>query len=386
MPFGNMLVGRSPKIAVVLGGGGVKGFAHIGVLRALEERAIQPTTYAGTSIGALLAAAAVNGMSVDEMAQRAESLRRRDLFRINHFGMLLERMRSPSIYMEEPLRELCRAVVPAGTFADLPIRLLVNTVDVERGTQVVWGLPGLQDVQVQDAVYASCALPGFFPPGKVNGRTCVDGGVIDNLPVSIASLDADLVIAVDVGSSDLTPVADAGTQGFASIYMRSATTMMHALQQFPLDHWGGPPMVLIRPKVGEEWLSFSGTAQHIREGYRAAKLALEHYDAYLEQPGGVFPRKRVELSVNRERCIGCGLCVALAPQSMGLDSSGKAFARTRTADWSPSDGDFVHHCPTAAIEVRSLEQLAPPPAMPAPAILATDGGEEEEDPPALGAA
>src|SRR5919199_6078505 len=104
------------RVALVLGGGGMKGFAHIGVLRALEERKIKPSIYAGTSIGALIAAAAVGRMPVSEMARRAESLRRRDLFRINHFGMLLERMRSPSIYLEEPLRDLCAAVVPAGTF------------------------------------------------------------------------------------------------------------------------------------------------------------------------------------------------------------------------------------------------------------------------------
>ena len=107
------------KIALVLGGGGMKGFAHIGVLRALEERKIKPTVYAGTSIGALIAAAAVGRMPVEEMARRAESLRRRDLFRINHFGMLLDRMRSPSIYLEEPLRDLCRSIVPAQRFTDL---------------------------------------------------------------------------------------------------------------------------------------------------------------------------------------------------------------------------------------------------------------------------
>src|ERR1051326_5000900 len=134
------------RVALVLGGGGMKGFAHIGVLRALEERKIRPTTYAGTSIGPLIAAAAVGRMPVEEMARRAESLRRRDLFRINHFGMLLERMRSPSIYLEEPLRELTHAVVPEGTFADLPGRLLVNTVDIERGMQVIWGLRGLENV------------------------------------------------------------------------------------------------------------------------------------------------------------------------------------------------------------------------------------------------
>ena len=80
--------------------------------------------------------------------------------------------------------------------------------------------------------------------------------MIDNLPVGPASLNADVVIAVDVGSSDLLPTNDIVTQGFASIYMRAATTMMHALQQFPLTHWEGPPMVLIRPRCGEDWLSF----------------------------------------------------------------------------------------------------------------------------------
>src|SRR5438477_3161202 len=114
------------RIALVLGGGGMKGFAHIGVMKALEERGIVPTLYAGTSIGALLGAARVGGMSVDEQARRAESLKRRDLFRINHFGMLMERMRSPSIYLEEPLRELCQAVVPPGKFSDLGATLHVN--------------------------------------------------------------------------------------------------------------------------------------------------------------------------------------------------------------------------------------------------------------------
>ena len=125
------------RIALVLGGGGMKGFAHIGVLRALEEAGIRPTCFAGTSIGALIAAAHLGGMSLDEMERRALGLRKRDLFRINHVGMLFERMRSPSIYLEEPLRALCSNAVPRTTFDELQAPLLVNTVDVERGTQVV---------------------------------------------------------------------------------------------------------------------------------------------------------------------------------------------------------------------------------------------------------
>jgi NTE family protein len=348
------------RIALVLGGGGMKGFAHIGVLKALEERGVVPSIYAGTSIGALLAAAAVGGLAPRPMSPRAESLRRRDVFRLNHFGMLMERMRSPSIYLEEPLRDLCRTVVPPLRFRDLRTPLLVNTVDLERGTQMVWGLPGLRDAYVQDAVYASCALPGYFPPGAVDGRVCVDGGVVDNLPVSVAAMQADFIIAVDVGSSDLTPVNDVSTQGFAAIYARAATTMMHALQQYPLDRWSGPPMLLIRPKVSPEWLSFDSTAANISAGYLAARKALEHLDTYLDQPGGIFPRRRVEIHVDEDRCVSCGLCAALAPRVMGLDSSGKAFARTKLAEWSPADGDFVHHCPTSAIMVKKLERLVPP--------------------------
>jgi NTE family protein len=358
------------KIALVLGGGGMKGFAHIGVLKALEERGIKPSLYAGTSIGAMLAAASVAGMMPEELALRAESLKRKDLFRINHFGMLLDRMKSRSIYMEEPLRELAQAVVPKGTFDEVDIPLLVNTVDIERGTQVVWGLPGLRDVPVQDAVYASCALPGFFPPGQVNGRWCVDGGVIDNMPAHIAGLGMDMVIAVDVGSSDLARLPGIAQQGFAAIYMRSAMTMMHSLQSFPLQQWNGPPMLLIRPKVGRDWLSFSDSAKNVREGYRAAAKALEHFDAYLEQPGGIHPRKRVELDIDRDKCIGCGLCAAVASSYFGMDSSGKAFARTKIVEWSSADGDFVHQCPTFAIEATRIDlvtpQTSPPPADPPP--------------------
>lgn len=337
----------------------MKGFAHIGVMQALEERGIVPTLYAGTSIGALLGAARLGGMGLSELRERAQTLKRRDLFRLNHFGMLMERMRSPSIYLEEPLRDLIRAVVPAKTFDELPKPLLVNTVDLERGAPVVWGSPGLRDVDVQDAVYASCALPGYFPPGQVGGRLCVDGGVVDNLPVGIASLDADLVIAVDVGSAEMKPMPDGASIGFANIYMRAATTMMHTLQQFPLTHWQGPPMVLIRPRCGEDWLSFAHISDTIQEGHRAALKALEDLEAFYDQPGGVYPRRRFEIDVDRDRCIGCGLCVSLAPALMGFDAQGKAYARTKTADWSPADGDFVAYCPTNAIVARKIERIVP---------------------------
>ena len=339
-----------PRIALVLGGGGLKGFAHVGVLRALHERGIVPTTYAGTSIGALIAAARAGGMEWHEMARRASSLRRRDLFRLNHMGMIVDRTRTTSFYLEEPLRSLCESVTPGLRFHEIPVRLLVNTVDLALGTQVVWGLPGLQDVPIADAVYASCALPGAFPPGVVDGRVCADGGVVDNLPVAVAGVGADLVIGVDVGSSDLTHQHDIHTQGAFNIYMRAATMMMHTLQQQPLDAWSGPPLLLIRPKVSHVgWFDFAHTPQLIELGYRAALESLDHLETAMSAPGGIWPKRPTRIAVSQERCTGCGICVALAPRVMGLDSRRKAYALAQVVDWSPADGDFVNHCPTRAI-------------------------------------
>jgi NTE family protein len=366
----------SKRIALVLGGGGLKGFAHIGVLRALEERGIVPDVFAGTSIGAMIGGAYLSGATVDTLADRAKALRRKDLFRLNHFGMLLDRMRSPSIYLEEPLRELC-TVIPDVTFEELPKRLLVNTVDLDAGSRIVWGLPGLEKISVRDAVYASCALPGFFPPGRVGDRTCIDGGVVDNLPVSIASQWADIIIAVDVGSSDASQEALAAGQGFATIYMRAATMMMHALQQFPLERWSGPPMVLVRPRVDDaNWLSFTDTESNIEQGYKAAISALERFESYWDRPSCVFPRRRVQIDVDVEKCTGCGTCVSLAPAVMGLDAGGKAFARTRVVEWSPADGGFVHECPTRAITALNVDRRA---------ASAKNNEQEQHDPTPSGA-
>ncbi len=350
---------RRRKVALVLGGGGLKGFAHIGVLRALEEMGLKPSVHAGTSIGSLISAAAVGGMPIEEMEEHARKLRRRDLFRLNRLGIVLERTHAPSIYQAAPLRQVCESVVRDMRFDELTTTLLVNTVDLQRGSPVVWGLPGLRDVSVVDAVYASCALPGFYPPGNVGDRSCVDGGVVDNLPVAVASQGMDAVIAVDTGSSSIITRKDIAQNGFTAIYMRAATTMMHALQLHPLETWSGPPMILIRPRVAHiGWFSFKHADELIEAGYKAAVEALKDFDACVNSESGIFPRRQVAISVDREKCIGCTLCVALAPRVMAMDETGKAIARVPVVDWSPADGDFVHHCPTYAINADTVDRLS----------------------------
>lgn len=345
-----------PRIALVLGGGGLKGFAHIGALRAFEERGVHPSVVAGTSIGALIAAAYVGGIPLAEMERRALELSKSDLFRIDHFSMVAKRMLSPALYLERPLRKLVDEIVPRGSFRDLQMPLLVNTVDLENASQVLWGTPGLQDVSVADAVYASCALPGFFPPGIVMGRTCADGGVIDNVPVVPASHGMDAVIAVDVGSTNIARARRIKEKGFAAIYMRAAQVMMKALQQQQLAAWQGPALLLVRPAVWKyNWFSFANVARMIELGHQAAHESLDRMGNALLSGGGVWPRRLVEVNVDRVKCIGCTLCTSLAPRMMAMDQDGKARVLASPVEWSRADGDFVHQCPTEAITVEALE-------------------------------
>ncbi len=344
------------RLALVFGGGGLKGFAHIGVLRAFEERGIRPALLAGTSIGALIAAAYACGMSVDEMERRALALTKKDLFRLDRLHMVTKRMLSPSLYLAGPLDALVRDIIPPVTFRSLKIPLLVNTVDLERGAQLIWGLPGLQDVSVADAVYASCSLPGFFPPRVIAGRVCVDGGVMDNLPNAIAVQGMDAVIGVDVGSSSLSTARRIHEKGFAAIYMRAASTMMKSLQVSQLATWAGPPLLLVRPAVWHyNWFSFVATRRMIDAGYAAALDALDRAGEALWSAGGVHPRRTIELSVNRAKCIGCTLCVTLAPDLMSMDAENKAIVLESPLEWSRADGDFIHQCPTDAIQVAVIE-------------------------------
>lgn len=345
------------KLAVVLGGGGLKGFAHLGVLRALEERGVQPQVWAGTSIGALIAAAYVGGTPLAEMEARADALRQSDLFRIDHIGMVTRRMRNTSLYLGEPLRQLVDAVVRDGTFEGWGSRLLVNTVNLEQGEQIVFGLPGLRDVSVRDAVYASCALPGFFPPGPVGRYTCVDGGVMENVPARAASLDVDAILAVDVGSTSIAMNPRIYGKGFAAVYQRSAQTMMYTLQHTQLDLWDGPPLVLARPAVWQySWFAFGHAARFRAAGYEATLAALDVLPEAMIAGGGVWPKRQVEVQVDEARCVGCTFCVTAAPAVMRLKANGKAEPRAPVYLWSRADGPWVHQCPTDAISVRSIDE------------------------------
>jgi NTE family protein len=348
-------VNTQTRFTLVLGGGGMKGLAHVGVLQALTERGLVPTQIVGSSVGALVGAAWAAGKSIAELREVAITLRRKDVFAVAHADMAFKRMRSPALFRREPLDALIARLVGRVTFQELRHALIVNTVDINSGMQVFWGLDGLDDVGVHDAVFASCALPGYLPPREIHGRFYVDGATVDNLPVGTARiLGADLILAVDVSASNAFR-ADTQDEGFAAVFSRAAEIAMQSLLELRLREWTTPPIYYVHPRVEHiSAFSFDHLRELVEEGYRATIAALDRPG---EWPGagdpGVYPRRAVTVRVQPERCIGCGACLVQAPAGMFvLGANGKAVVTRPDQEWSPIDGEFIRHCPTYAISAR----------------------------------
>ena len=343
---------------LVLGGGGMKGLSHIGVLAALEEDDFLPRDLVASSIGALVSAAWCAGMSIEEMKGAALELRRKDILRLAHRSMAIKRLRSPALYQKAPLQDLVNGLLGDVTFDELARPLIINTVDVNSGMQVFWGTPGLSDIRVADAVLASCALPGFLPPHEIRGRFYMDGAAVSNLPVGIAAARRrDLVIAVDIGSSSIV-MDDVQHSGFAAIYARAIEIAILTMVDRQLKQWDQPPMLLLQPRVEHVPLfSFKHNGELIQEGYRAATEILRNPELIPPRgASGIYPKRRVQLRVDRDRCIGCGACLVHGPAGLfELDEESKAIVTEPEQLWSPIDGSFVRQCPTYAILARREE-------------------------------
>jgi NTE family protein len=345
---------------LVLSGGGLKGLAHIGVLRALEERGLVPSLVVGSSIGSLIGAAWAAGVPLRQMEARARAVRRRDIFQVASTDVALRRLMAPALYRREPLEFLVRSLVGDVTFRDLPRRLLVNTVDLHSGIQVLWGLPGLLDTQVADAVVASCALPGIFPPRILNGRAYVDGAVVENLPVRLAAaLGSGPIVAVNVAATSVVR-STTETEGFAATYVRGLEIAMQTQIEVQLRDWQGPPLVLVQPRVEHiSMFAFDRNEELLEAGYRAASQTLAGLEGRLDAiASGMHPTRRLRVLVDDERCVGCGACVVQAPKVFRLDARGKAEVHTPVQTWSPMDGAYLLNCPTYAISVRPEDSAA----------------------------
>ncbi len=179
---------RKSGIALALGGGAARGWAHIGVLRALDEAGIEINMIAGTSIGALVGGCYLAG-KLDALEEFARSLTKRRIF-----GLLDFKLGGNGLFGGMRLTARLHEHLDGLTFADLPKPLVCVAAEIRTGHEI-W----LSEGSLIDAMRASYALPGVFEPVICNGRVLVDGALVNPVPVSVCrAYEQPLVVAVNL--------------------------------------------------------------------------------------------------------------------------------------------------------------------------------------------
>lgn len=265
------------RTVLVLGGGGVKGLTHAGAWRALQDAGISVSEIVGTSIGALVAACIAGGQGWAELSAAALALKKPDIVLLNRWAVLLNGIRQPSVFQSEALEKYIARVLPVARWEELSIPISMNAVDLESGDETWFGAGGRTDVPLATAVYASCALPLFYPPAIIDGGYFVDGGVVDPLPLTrAAARGADLIIAVDAGAGKVRDSLDTVQTGLVAIHHRVMEIIGWERKRALLANWSGPQLVYVRPKLdGFSTFDFAQTSYFLDEGYRAMREALE---------------------------------------------------------------------------------------------------------------
>jgi NTE family protein len=237
---------EKPKIGLVLSGGGAKGLAHVGILKAMEKAGIRPDYIVGTSMGSVVGGLYALGYSADELEQI--------ILNIDWELLITNRVELNNIAFEEKeyynryLVELPvidgKVALPSGLihgqmlsetlhyytwpanniqdFDDFPIPFRCIATDVKTGKGVV-----LRDGYLHDALRASIAIPTFFTPFDMDSTLVVDGGVVNNYPVDVVrEMGADIVIGVNVGDEDFIDPKELGT--FSGILMQIAMSQSYS--------------------------------------------------------------------------------------------------------------------------------------------------------------
>ena len=253
--------GAGPRIALVLGGGGARGFAHVGAIRVLEEAGVPVALVVGTSVGSLVGALYASDPSASALERAAQGLGLDDFFDFALGPALLGR--GLGLASGERLEGFVRARLGGARIEDLRLPYAAVATDLATGEPVV-----LHAGDAARAVRASCAIPGVFEPVELGERLLVDGSVARTLPVRIArELGADVVIAVDVSA-----VAVQGRpRGFVEVFLRAVDLAAHA----EVAQARREADVLVAPDVGAlGFLEFDRKAEAMAAGAAAARAAL----------------------------------------------------------------------------------------------------------------
>jgi NTE family protein len=290
-------------VALALSGGGARGIAHIGVLRALEENQIPVDFIAGTSMGAVIGAFYASGYSAEEIARIVRGIDWQSIFsgkperslvplsarlgetpRILSVGYDFFRLALPeSALADYPIhRVLTRylagpSLAAGGDFDRLPIPFRAVAADLRTGSRVVHARGDLAR-----AVRSSMSIPLAFSPVRLGDQVLVDGGIVDNLPVDVAcGLGADFVLAVDVTSPPLPPERYRDLLGIASQLTDILAASANRNHQERAN-------LLLRPELhGHRFTDYSNFESLIESGYQAAMAEMPSLlDLVAQRPAG----------------------------------------------------------------------------------------------------
>jgi len=287
------------KVGVALGGGGARGYAHIGVLRVLHRERIPIDIVVGTSMGAIIGGAYAAGIDLDKLERVLSNLNLNRLLNIpsNTFqevGTVAGRIASELFTRtdwrrveQEGTKNLCQffSLFSRGLkFEDLKVKFAVVAADIDSGEEVI-----LQEGPLYRAVAASATVPGIHYPIQVGDRFLVDGGIVDKLPAAIAlQLGAEVVIAVDVSA----PLATGVTSSIEVLTQVEAITARE-LTRVKLERVReqlGKRLIILRPKlVGISMLSLDQVQVAAQRGEEEARRHLPRIKALLARSSSARP-------------------------------------------------------------------------------------------------
>ena len=259
------------KIGLALGGGGARGFTHLGVAKALRELQVPIGYIAGTSIGAIIGAAIASDMLQWILNWTQEP----DWFKLPGLATKFFLPRR-AILGTKKIEAFFKKIVYAKTFDDLVIPFAAVATDLQTGGRVV-----MTSGDVRSAIRASMAIPGVFEPIERDGRVLVDGGLVNPLPVDVCrQLGATRVIAVDLNTC---PVSESSTRSLKSMNIVDITDKAFEiigqnLTQQLLEK--SPPDLLLRPDVADvKVLDFRHGERLVQRGY---ECLMDQKDKVLE--------------------------------------------------------------------------------------------------------
>jgi NTE family protein len=210
------------------------------------------------------------------MESEARSLTREDIAQLRRRSLWVAGIRSPSLFLGEVLREYLEKSLPTEGWRSCKIQFQTNAVELGSGVTEWFGIGARTDVSLLEAVYASCALPLFYPPIPLPGGVYVDGGADAALPIQrAAELGATGIVAVDVGSGPAADGAKVVERGMIAIHERIFSIFSGRRRRETVENWDGPPMLYIRPELGQyKGFDFEKVGLFLDIGREAAERAL----------------------------------------------------------------------------------------------------------------